>query len=453
MAYFPFFMDIEKKKALIVGGGNVAQRKVEKLLPFGCSITIISPALSDELQALENIEIIKRNYIIGDEIAYDFVIAATDDVSTNETISKECRRHNIPVNVVDNPELCTFLFPSLVKNGKLTVGICTSGSSPTAAMEIRKELEESIPKSFDEILDYLYETRKTIRDTYATEAERHRILKKLYRECMQKGRALTPDETYVSLHDKAGKGYVYIVGAGCGNKDLLTLRAYDAIRKSDVIVYDDLIDNDILDINKDATHIYMGKRSGLHSYNQEEINRKLVELSKDGLIITRLKGGDPFVFGRGGEEALALIDSNIPFEVVPGITSSIAIPELSGIPVTHRGISRGFMVVTGRTRDDDEFDAILDSISSFPGTAVILMGLGKIEEITEGLLKRMMNPETPAAVLSGGNSEHPAEVRGTLLDIAVLTREKEVLTPAVIVIGETAGMDLRYMDDVVTDIP
>ena len=298
-----------------------------------------------------------------------------------------------------------------------------------------------------------YTYQLTIRNTDPTEKDRHRILKKLYRECMQKKRALTDEETYVSLHDKAKRGYVYIVGAGCGKKDLLTLRAYDAIRKSDVIIYDDLIDNDILSINEDASLIYMGKRSGLHSYSQEEINKKLTELSKDGLTITRLKGGDPFVFGRGGEEAMALIESGIPFEVVPGITSSIAIPELSGIPVTHRGIARGFMVVTGRTRDDEEFDTILDSISTFPGTAVILMGLGRIVEITKGLLLRNMNPETPAAVISGGNSEHPAEARGKLEDIARLAREKDVQSPAVIVIGETAGMDLRNLDDVVTDIP
>ena len=214
MAYFPFFMDIEKKRALIVGGGKVAQRKIEKLLPFGCHVTVISPVVNEEIRALENIEIIERKYEIGDEENYSFAIAATDDRNLNKTISEECRKQGIPVNVVDDPELCTFLFPSLVKNGKLTVGISTSGSSPTAAMEIRKDIEESLPDSFDEILDYLYETREEIRKTYPTEKERHEVLKKLYRKCMQEKRALTEEETYVSLHDKDRKGYVYIVGAG-----------------------------------------------------------------------------------------------------------------------------------------------------------------------------------------------------------------------------------------------
>jgi len=237
-------------------------------------------------------------------------------------------------------------------------------------------------------------------------------------------------------------GRVYLIGAGCGRADLLTLRGKNRLEHCDAVVYDDLIDPAILDLAPpDAQRIYMGKREGRHSAKQEEISAKLIELAASGLTVARLKGGDPFVFGRGGEEILALQRASIPFEVVPGITSAIAIPAGAGIPVTHRGVSRSFHVITGHTADTpDALPAELPQLAQCGGTLVILMGLSRLELIAQKLMEYGKSPETPAAVISGGNSPNPAVVRGRLADIA--EKAQHILPPAVIVVGETAALDL-----------
>lgn len=238
------------------------------------------------------------------------------------------------------------------------------------------------------------------------------------------------------------QGRVCLIGAGCGKADLITLRGKKRLEMCDVVVYDDLIDPEILNFAPaDAQRIYMGKRDGRHSAKQEEISQKLVALAGQGKVVARLKGGDPFVFGRGGEEILALQEAGIPFEVVPGITSAIAIPAEAGIPVTHRGISRSVHIITGHTADTpDGLPADLEHLANCGGTLVFLMGLGRLRLIADRLMALGRAPDTPAAVISGGNSPNPAAVRGTLADIA--RSAQEVRSPAVIVVGEVAGMEL-----------
>lgn len=233
--------------------------------------------------------------------------------------------------------------------------------------------------------------------------------------------------------------YVYLIGVGCGPADLMTRRGLERLRRCDAVVYDDLIDPALLDLAPAGAERYpMGKREGKPSPAQEEINALLIALARAGKTVARLKGGDPFVFGRGGEEALALRAAGVPFEVVPGVTSAVAIPELAGIPVTHRGLSRSFHVVTGHTIDGLPGD--LDRLAGLEGTLVFLMGLGRLPEIARRLLDAGRAPDTPAAVISGGNAPHPAAVRGSLSSIAALAAG--VRPPAVLVVGETAGLDL-----------
>lgn len=238
------------------------------------------------------------------------------------------------------------------------------------------------------------------------------------------------------------KGRVCLVGAGCGSADLLTLRGKDRLAHCGCVVYDDLIDPAILNFAPvEAERIYVGKRNGRHSTPQTEINAKLIELARAGKVVVRLKGGDPFVFGRGGEEALALLQAGIPFEVVPGISSAVAIPAGAGIPVTHRGLSRSFHVITGHTADTpDGLPADLPHLAKSGGTLVFLMGLSHLPQIARKLVEYGRSPNTPAAVISGGNSPNPAAVRGTLADIA--QKAAQVLPPAVIVVGQVAALDL-----------
>ena len=237
-------------------------------------------------------------------------------------------------------------------------------------------------------------------------------------------------------------GRVYLVGAGCGGPELLTLRAAELLRRCSCVVYDDLIDPAILDLaGAEAERIYMGKRSGRHSAAQAEISALLVEKAQEYSLVVRLKGGDPFVFGRGGEELLALRAAGVVCEVVPGISSAIAIPELAGIPVTHRGLSRSFHVVTAHSAaTGDTLPEHLDALARTGGTLVFLMGLSALGELSRRLIAAGMSPDTPAAVVSGGNSPHPADVRGTLADIA--ERAAEVEAPAVIVVGAVAELSL-----------
>lgn len=242
---------------------------------------------------------------------------------------------------------------------------------------------------------------------------------------------------------RARQGTVYLVGAGCGQADLITVRGLRLLEDCDAVVYDDLIATDLLDVVPVAAErFYMGKREGRHSAGQAEICALLVQKAREGKAVVRLKGGDPFVFGRGGEEALALRAAGVPFEVVPGITSAIAIPALEGIPVTHRGLSRSVHIVTAHTSDaGDSLPDELERLAALPGTLVILMGLSRLESIVRRLLAAGKAANTPAAVLSGGNAPHPAAVRGTLETIAANTRNAGVRPPAVIVVGDVAALE------------
>lgn len=239
-------------------------------------------------------------------------------------------------------------------------------------------------------------------------------------------------------------GTVYLVGAGCGQADLITVRGLRLLQRCGAVVYDDLIALELLDeAPANADRIYMGKREGHHSASQKAICAKLVELAREGKDVVRLKGGDPFVFGRGGEEALALQAAGVPFKVVPGVTSPIAIPALAGIPVTHRGVSQSFHVITAHTADTpDGLPEYFDRLAALPGTLVFLMGLSRLKVIARRLMEAGKAPETPAAVVSGGNAPHPAVIRGTLEDIAAKVRAAGVQPPAVIVVGDVAALEL-----------
>lgn len=237
-------------------------------------------------------------------------------------------------------------------------------------------------------------------------------------------------------------GCVWLIGAGCGGGDLITVRGLRLLRRCDVVVYDDLIDSALLaEAPREARRVYMGKRCGKHSAPQEEISRVLVEEARAGRSVARLKGGDPFVFGRGGEEAQALIEAGIPFEEVPGVSSAIAIPAAAGIPVTHRGLSRSLHIITGHTAAGGAPEDAA-RLAALEGTLVFLMGLSRLEQIAGGLLEAGKAPDTPAAVISGGNAPHPMTVRATLGTIVRRTREAGMCPPAVIVVGGTAALNL-----------
>ena len=419
MSFFPFFTEIEGADGLIVGGGRVALRKAEKMLPYGPKLTVIAPEILPEFYQI-NITIKVRRFVETD-ITPDlkFAIAACDDEAENERISLLCRKMNLPVNVVDKPELCTFLFPSLVKRGKLSVGISTSGASPSTAMWLRKEIEQLLPDDIEEMLEWLQEQRVIVKEQMDDEAARSQRLKQLFVQRLEERESL--DEAGASnetdLLDETGRGCVSLVGAGCGSKEWITLEGLKLLKSCDVVVYDDLIDKALLEeVPSDAERIYVGKRSHRSSSKQEDITDILVKLARENKQVVRLKGGDPFVFGRGGEEIEVLNQNQIAWRVVPGISSALAIPAEAGIPVTHRGISRSIHIMTAHTKEHI-LRKDLEQFADLEGTLIFLMGLESLETIVTILKAKGRDKRTPAAVLSGGNAARRYKVTGTLEDI------------------------------------
>lgn len=440
MGYFPFFVDLEGREGLVVGGGAVALRKLQKLLPYGPRLTVAAPELLAEIEALPGLTRLRRSFAPAMLEGKGFVIAATDDREVNREIAALCRERGIPVNAVDDKEQCTFLFPALVKRGDLTVGVSTAGASPSAAAWVRRRVSERLPEDFGELLDYLASLRPMVRKRVAAE-NRAAVFARLFSACMEQGFPLEEAALAAVLEGAPGMGKVYLVGAGCGAADLVTVRGLRLLERCGAVVYDDLLDQALLDAAPEgAEKIYVGKRRGRHSMAQEDINALLIAKAREGKEVVRLKGGDPFVFGRGGEEALALQAAGIAWGYVPGVTSAVAVPGAAGIPVTHRGVSRSFCVVTARTADSaDGLPENLEELAHLPGTLVFLMGLSRLEEIARGLTGAGLPPDTPVAVIGGKNA--PRTIRGTLGDIA--ERAREAAAPAVIVVGGTAGMDLR----------
>lgn len=452
MAYFPFFIDIEHKKGLIVGGGRIAAHKIEKIKPFGADLVVIAPEIMQQLKEDAALTCVEREFCEDDIRDCCFVIAASDDRALNHRISRLCQKQNILVNVVDDKEVCGFLFPALVKEGSLTVGISTAGASPKVAATLRSQVAAELPNRMEEILDDLNDLRDIAKAQIEDATDRAAFLKDVAAFCMAENRVLTSEEkkTWVTSYAKGernlsenGKktGSVALVGAGCGSYDLITLKGLRAIRESEVLIYDDLIDERLLDhASESCEKIYVGKRMGAHSKKQEEINALLVQKAKEGKRVVRLKGGDPFVFGRGPEEMKALKAEGISVTEIPGITSAIAVPAAAGIPVTSRGMGRSFHVMTGHTADGkDTLPEEIGQMAGLSGTLVFLMGFHQLEQITRRLLDGGKKKETPVAVVHGNFDGTADAVRGTLEDIVEKVKKSDLQTPAVIVVGPTVN--------------
>lgn len=467
MPCFPMFINLNDKPVLIVGGGAVALRKLEKLRPYGAKITVVAPEILPGIADFPGIELKRKRFEPSDlRPRPSLVIAATDSKAVNRRLSSLCRRRHIPVNVADEPALCSFLFPALVQRGAFSAGISTGGASPVAAAWFKERLSELLPDGLEGILSWMESLRPLVKAAIPEQKKRGELFRRLFDAGMAKGGPLTQAETERYLAgeapgDIAGEkriagtapekhitgmppGSVALVGAGCGKADLITLRGLRLLRQCEAVVYDDLIDTALLDeAPETAEKIYVGKRSGVHAMSQDEINEKLIELARSGLRVVRLKGGDPYLFGRGGEEMLALRAEGIFCQEVPGICSPIGIAAEAGIPVTHRGISRSVHIVTAHTADTkDGLPEDFDTLAKLSGTLVFLMGLYRLPEIAGRLIAAGKAPDTPAAVISGGSAPNPVRVRASLSGLAKAAEDAGVSAPAIILVGGVAALDL-----------
>jgi uroporphyrin-III C-methyltransferase/precorrin-2 dehydrogenase/sirohydrochlorin ferrochelatase len=451
MDLLPIFLNIKDKKCVVVGGGEVAFRKATLLLRAGADLHIVALSLSDELRKLcvvHDCTMTAREFDESDLSDAILVVAATDDLITNERVSVIASKLNIPVNVVDQPHLCSFIMPSIVDRSPIVVAISSGGTSPILTRKLKELNESMIPGRIDKLAELLGSFRGRVKSEIGDFSERVRfwesVLDSEIPELVYSGQ---DDEARFALDqwltnpqsDRLG-GEVYLVGSGPGDPDLLTLRALRLMHKADVVLYDRLVSPEILlRLRPDAQKIYVGKRSADHAVPQETINEMLARLAKEGNRVLRLKGGDPFIFGRGGEELESLAAAGIPFQIVPGITAASGCASYAGIPLTHRDYSQSVRFLTGHTKDGRvplEWDILVKEQQ----TLVFYMGLAGLPHICDQLLKHGMSSTTPVAVIQQGTTQTQKVVVGNLDRIADMALEKEIEAPTIIIIGEVVKL-------------
>ncbi len=452
MKQLPIFLTIRHKPCLVVGAGSIAARKIGLLLKAGADVSVVASNIGSEVSELERQGVIRcllRNYEPTDLKGVKLVIAATNNAQLNADISIMAQAENILVNVVDNPELCSFLMPSIIDRNPIQIAISTGGASPVLARLIRSKLEASIPSAYGELAKLVENYRTKVKQAFANVDLRRRfwesVLEGPVSEFALSGR-MNEAETMLSEliqsadSDPEYQGEVYLVGAGPGDPDLLTFKALRLMQKCDVVVYDRLVSEPIMAlVRRDAEKIYAGKASANHSISQENINQLLVRLAKQGKRVLRLKGGDPFVFGRGGEEIGELIEDNIKFQVVPGITAASGCTTYAGIPLTHRDHSQACIFVTGHRKVDGD-DLNWAMLSHANQTVVFYMGLDNVQRICGALKKHGRHENTPAALIEKGTTPDQRVLVGDLNTLPDLVKNNNVRAPTLIVVGEVVNL-------------
>jgi uroporphyrin-III C-methyltransferase/precorrin-2 dehydrogenase/sirohydrochlorin ferrochelatase len=404
--YLPVFHDVRGARVLVIGAGAVGARKIEALLAGGARITVVAKEFSravEERAARGDLTILRGTFHPDQMREADLVFVATPDRAMNRSVSAEARRRRVPVNVADSPEECTFLLPAVVRGDDFTLAISTGGKNPGAAKALREFIEEH-------------------REEISVRLERGRRRKR--------------------IATKPGK--VYIVGAGPGDPDLLTVRALGLLRSADAVIYDYLVPAEILSLAPaKAARICFARRGRTAGHGavlkQNAIHEAMARLARDGKSVVRLKSGDPLVFGRGGEEAEHLSREGIPFEIVPGITAAMGCAAAAGIPLTHRERSASVTFVAGHETDEKGKSAVDWSHLPKDGTLAVYMGVGRVAAIAEELCGADFSPDTPFAIVENGNRPEQRILRGTLSDLPRIAAESAVRSPAILFVGRSAA--------------
>lgn len=451
MEFLPVFLRLHNQRVLVVGGGQVALRKVQMLLRAGAVIRLVATAISKELRQLlasDMHELYERGFSEPDLDGVKLVIAATDDDAVNRAVFTAASSRNLPVNVVDQPALCSFIFPSIVDRSPLVVAVSSGGSSPVLARLLRARLETFIPSGYGTLAAMLGKYRQGARSKFSSLTARMRFWEGIVNgpvaELMMSGQQAQAESLLQQQLDAqvtgAMQGEVYLVGAGPGDPDLLTFRALRLMQQADVVLYDRLVSPQILNMTRqDAEKIHVGKQRSDHTMPQQEISRLLVTLAQQGKRVLRLKGGDPFIFGRGGEEIAELAAARIPFQIVPGITAASGCAAYAGIPLTHRDFAQSVRFLTGHLKDDScdlDWPALVQ-----PGvTLVFYMGLVSLPIICSSLIAHGRNPATPIALIQQGTTPEQRVYTGTLETMAAIVARQDVKAPTLIIVGEVVSL-------------
>lgn len=450
MDYLPLFHRVQQQRVLMVGGGDVALRKARLLCDAGARVHVVAPEINEQLRQLlveHGGSLSVREYQQGDCHGHSLVVSATNQRQVNQHVFEEAKALGVPVNVVDTPELCTVIFPAIVDRSPLVVAVSSGGHAPVLARLIRAKIETILPASYGRLGLIAQKFRQAVKDRFSSVNERRifweEVLQGPIAEQVFAGQAEQAERAVaekLAQPTKKAEGEVYLVGAGPGDPDLLTFKALRLMQQADVVLYDRLVSSAIVDMcRRDADRIYVGKAASNHSLPQDQINKKLVELAQQGKRVLRLKGGDPFIFGRGGEEIEELAQHGVAFQVVPGITSASGCSSYSGIPLTHRDHAQSVRFVTGHPKDGS-LNLPWNELVSSTQTVVFYMGLGTLPDIAKQLIAHGREQTTPVAVVERGTLPEQRVIVGVLADIAQKVEENQVESPSLIIVGEVVGL-------------
>lgn len=457
MESLPIFMRIKDARCVVIGGGEVALRKVTMLRKAEAFVEVVSPELCPEMLALLNDgEFVYRKACFEPSqlVGAVLVIAATDDEVVNEQVSLAAKSQNIPVNVVDSPALCTFTMPSIVDRSPVVIAISSNGAAPVLARLIRAKVETMIPSSYGRLASLAREFRDAVKAKFSNSQARRIFWEKVFQGSIaelvfsgQEAAAKHALEAAIEAsNDQASHGEVYLVGGGPGDPDLLTFRALRLMQQCDVCVYDKLVSKEVMElVRRDAELLYVGKSRDQHTLPQAEINQLLVRLAKDGKRVLRLKGGDPFIFGRGGEEIETLMENGVPFQVVPGITAANGVSAYAGIPLTHRDYAQSCIFTTGHLKpkagqEENVVELDWPALARPNQTVVIYMGLVGLDQICAKLITHGLPEKTPAAVVQQGTTPKQRVVVGDLSNLAGKVALAELKPPCLIIVGEVVNL-------------
>lgn len=450
MDFLPLFHNLQGRHVLVVGGGEIALRKARLLADAGACLRVVAPEIDSQLVALVEQSqglVHRRGYASGDLEGAVLAIAATDDEPLNAQISRDAQARGVPVNVVDAPALCSVIFPAIVDRSPLIVAVSSAGDAPVLARLIRAKIETWIPSAYGQLAGLAKRFRQQVKQLFPDVQQRRVFWEDVFQGPIAE-RVLSgqPAEAERMLAERVAGGApkplgeVYLVGAGPGDPDLLTFRSLRLMQQADVVLYDRLVAEPIIEMcRRDAERIYVGKRRADHAVPQDQINRLLIDLAKQGKRVLRLKGGDPFIFGRGGEEIGELAAHGIPFQVVPGITAASGCAAYAGIPLTHRDHAQSVRFVTGHLKDGSS-DLPWADLTSPGQTLVFYMGLVGLPIICEQLVRHGRSADTPAALVQQGTTRNQRVFTGTLGNLPQLVAEHEVHAPTLVIVGEVVKL-------------
>jgi len=451
MDYLPIFFKASKKQCLVVGGGDIALRKVNLLINSGALVECIAPefcqALLERSEESASLSLTHRAFESMDVNNQALVVSATDDKDLNAIVSRLASAKNIPVNVVDSPDISSFIMPSIVDRSPLLIAISSGGRAPVLARIIRAKLETTIPSAYGKLAQIAGEYRQKVKNKFSNIKDRRAfwesVLSGVVAEKIMTGRVQSAKKDIEQQLENATPqqvGEVYLVGAGPGDPDLLTFKALRLMQQADVVLYDRLVSEPVMAlVRRDAELVYVGKKAGGESSRQSDINEQLVQLANSGKRICRLKGGDPFIFGRGGEEIETLSENGIPFQVVPGITAASGCSTYSGIPLTHRDYSQSCRFVTAHLKGG-KCDLPWDEFVADQQTIVFYMALSGAQNLSEQLIKHGMRESMPIALIEKGTTPEQNIYISTLVEMPQLIKTEKVGAPSLLIVGEVVKL-------------